>query len=186
MIHIHIAGSTSKISSKHNIAIVFNNLRTYTPPLKPENKENQAPIFADFLIQTGTDRFGGSGSRPSATFGIGFFGRGAAYSINIPAAISSARISIISLMSCINCFRKFATRFARVSWNSFSRPWCRPARYSMMRRFLSSAVNDCANAHPRVCAALRSGTPNSAICMTEPPSALYDVQRHSLVTVSFA
>jgi hypothetical protein len=80
------------------------------------------------------------GSLPSTTFLSRLSGRGGAYSISIPAAKSSARVSIISFNSCISLLRKLAIRLSRVSLNSASLPWWTLARYSTILRSRSSAV----------------------------------------------
>lgn len=68
-------------------------------------------------------------------------GRGSAFSISIPAAISSARNSIISSTNSMSCLRKLAMRFNRVSLNSASCPLFNVRAYSTNRRSLSSAVS---------------------------------------------
>lgn len=95
-------------------------------------------LSPEFLTQTGIARAVCS-SRSLAASHF-FSGAGAACSISIPAAKSSARASIIASINCISCFRKFPIRLSRVSLNSRILPWCTDFRYSMIRRSRSSAV----------------------------------------------
>ena len=95
------------------------------------------------LTQTGIRRFfaTGNGSRPVATSDSGRSGRGAANCSSQAADNSSALASIKESINCIRGFRKFATRFIRLSLNSAVCPLFIVSRYWMTRRCLSSAVS---------------------------------------------
>ena len=116
------------LSSKHNIPYVNINIVIYVPVL-------------DFFNQTGICAFFGPiGSLPRATSKTFFAGRSGANSINIPAAKSSARASMISSSSCMSFLREFAILFSRVSLKVLSCPLCSVDKYSIILRSISSAV----------------------------------------------
>ena len=95
----------------------------------------------ELLNQTGILAFFGPiGNRPSVTSCAGRSGLGGAYSISIPAAKSSARVSISSSNSWIIFFRRLAMRLSRESLNSARRSRWHEARYSTSLRSRSSAV----------------------------------------------
>lgn len=109
MQNIANAGPCLARATKHNIACVYNNLRV--PYLLVPSQTGFSALF------------GGIGSLPSVgSCPILPRRRVGAYSRSIPAAIASARDSIISSINRINSLRKFATRFMRDRLNSARRP----------------------------------------------------------------
>jgi hypothetical protein len=128
--HAHTA-DLSSVATKHNIASVYYNLRVTTLPRRSSEPRIQTGLCA---------LWGGIGSLPSGISPSFLSGRGGAYCMSIPAAKSSARVSISSSSNSINFFRKLAMRLSRVSLNSAIRPWWTAVRYSTIRRSRSSAV----------------------------------------------
>jgi hypothetical protein len=119
----------SSFSSKHNITYV--NSVSYG--------RVRRVLGVDCCTQGGILRVR-KGSLPAIIFSFTTSGRGAACAMNIPAAKSSARVSIISFTNSINLLRKLAMRLSRVSLNSAICPLLRESMYSTKRRSRSSAV----------------------------------------------
>lgn len=126
-----IAGKSSDSYTKHSITHVYYNHLVSLPRL-----------CSEVLNHTGICAFFGpiiSRSRvASACSGLVL---GGAYSIIIPAAKSSARVSIISFKISIKRFLNIAIRLSRLSLNSASRSRLQDAKYFMSRRSRSSAVS---------------------------------------------
>jgi hypothetical protein len=121
--------TTFTFPSLHNITCV--NSTTYARRLRE--------IPSESLSQTGFFRFlKGNFSIISAV--ISRFGRGGAYSINMPAAKSSARVSTHSLIKSRSLPRKLVMRLSRVNLNCAIWPLLSVSRYWTKRRSRSSAV----------------------------------------------
>src|ERR1700693_103793 len=98
----------SSVFSKHNIAFVYYDLRVTDLLVPPAESRSQTGLRA---------LLGGIGSLPSIISPSFLSGRGGAYSTSIPAAKSSARVSIISSIKSLNRLRKFWSLLSRVSLN---------------------------------------------------------------------